>query len=94
MPSEVEAGLVKEDNMDRVAEWCGGRVEDIEFTRRGGSTFTKRLVIVPTNNGDAYAPIGHYVVKGSFDFYPCDPDTFADRWELIDDETVITDDKR
>lgn len=72
-PVEVEAMLVTKTNHAEVAAWCGGYV---------GGTATGR-VCVATINGGVYANEGHYVVKGPNDFYPCDPDTFASRWEQI-----------
>lgn len=73
-PTTVEAALVKDDNLARVAEWCGGK----PITQAG------RGVIVPTINGNTTAWVGHYIVKGVSDFYPCDPETFAARWERAD----------
>lgn len=70
-PVEVEAMLVTIANMKEVADWCGGTTQSTAVL----------CVQVPTGNGNAYAYIGHYVVRGPFDFYPCDPDTFAQRWE-------------
>lgn len=69
-PTEVVAVRVTEANLAAVTKWCGGKV-------------FRNSVQVPTINGDAYANVGHYVVKGPNDFYPCDPDTFASRWEAI-----------
>jgi hypothetical protein len=72
-PVEVDAVLVTESNLRGVASWCGGKMR----------TAAALSVGVPTVNGEAYAYVGHYVVRGPNDFYPCDPDTFASRWEAI-----------
>lgn len=73
-PAEVEAVLVTDDNTQAVADWCEG--EAITF---GGGP----AVWVHTINGEASAITGEYVVRGPNDFYPCDADTFAQRWEEI-----------
>lgn len=74
-PATVEAVVVRLTNREAVATWCGGRIGWVESVLNRG-------VFVPTNNGEAFAAFGHYVVKGVSDFYPCDPVTFDARWEL------------
>ena len=39
--------------------------------------------ICHTHNGDAWAEVGHYVIQepDGVGEYPCDPETFARRWE-------------
>lgn len=75
--TEIEAELVTADNREELANWCGGRVGWVETIFNIG-------VFVQTNNGETFAPLGHYIVKGVSDFYPCDPITFVSRWEPID----------
>lgn len=41
------------------------------------------IIRVRTNNGTACAKAGGWIIKGPSDFYPCDPDTFAKRWEPV-----------
>lgn len=43
-------------------------------------------LFVQTNNGPAEVRPGHYLIRGVDDFYPCDPETFATRWEEDEDE--------
>lgn len=75
---------MKDDNWHLVAEWCGGQgFRDVSFRHPDGSSELRSGVRVPTLNGWAMAFVGHYVVKGPNDFYPCDPDTFAARWERL-----------
>lgn len=38
---------------------------------------------VHTLNGSVELLPDHWLVKGPNDFYPCDPDTFAARWEEV-----------
>lgn len=71
-PASVQAVQVTIENLDEVAEWCGGRVAGAR-------------ILIDTNNGQAEAPVGHWVVKGISDFYPCDATTFAARWLKSDD---------
>jgi hypothetical protein len=77
-PTEVEAVQVTKENVGLVAAWCEGLVgsrPDVDEDRE--------YVVVPTINGAANALIGHFVIEGPNDFYPCDPDTFTARWEAI-----------
>lgn len=46
-------------------------------------------IVIPTNNGPAHVKPGHFIVKGISDFYPCDPVTFAARWEPADQPTAV-----
>lgn len=40
-------------------------------------------VMLPTNNGIAMVKPGHWAIRGPHDWYPCDPQTFGERWEPV-----------
>lgn len=83
-PTEVEAVQVTKENVGLVAAWCEGEVTERGAVQPDGSIRPEECVQVPTINGDALAFVGHYVVEGPNDYYPCDPDTFTARWEAIE----------
>lgn len=50
------------------------------------------VIRVRTNNGFAFAKAGDWIIKGPSDFYPCDAQTFAKRWEPVSEiETYLKD---
>lgn len=38
---------------------------------------------IETEHGGIWAKASHYIIKGPKDFYPCDKETFAERWEEV-----------
>ena len=42
-------------------------------------------VLCHTHNGDAWAEVGHYIIEepDGVGEYPCDPETFKRRWEIV-----------
>jgi hypothetical protein len=84
-PVVVQAGLVKADNLERVAEWCGGGVA-------WGPTAEAVGVVIQTLEGAMRADIGDYVIRGvKGEFYPCKPDIFEATYELVSDEDTKED---
>lgn len=79
VPSSIRAVLVTQENLHDVAKWCEG---DVGFEKLPNSMEIGSCVHVPTINGPANAFVGHYVIRGPNDFYPCDPDTFQNRWRI------------
>ena len=55
--------------------------EVVEFGEGDVSVDETNSVLVTTNNGVAELLPDHWLIKGVSDFYPCDPETFATRWQ-------------
>jgi len=72
-PIEMEAIRYTGDNYPEIKEFVGS--DDI-FRWDG-------TVTVTTNNGRVELKLGHFICKGKSDFYPCDPETFHSRWEVV-----------
>ena len=65
-------------------QWGGeGLSEIVEFTR--GKVKNHGLVlIIPTLEGDMYASLSDYIIKGvNGEFYPCKPNIFAKTYEEV-----------
>lgn len=71
-PCDIEAVQVTDDNMEDVANWCGGAFEKPYWIR------------VPTVHGYVPCAVGDWVAKGTHDFYPIDAEAFAERWEEVE----------
>lgn len=64
-PVEIDAMLLRTENVQAVADWCGGK----PGLHSG--------VVIHTLEGVMKADIGDYVIKGiKGEFYPCKPDIF------------------
>jgi hypothetical protein len=68
-----------------VVAWVNANGGEARYTGtadpgRGTDPYANRIA-VRTINGWAYAAPGHYVIRSAVDFYPCDPETFEQRWE-------------
>lgn len=71
----VEAVEVTEENMDKVADWCGGVVTR---HRKSGAS----VLEVPTHRGIMVAAPGFYIFKNEFGHYiPYTKETFLSRYE-------------
>ncbi|NQX77304.1 hypothetical protein [Gilvibacter sp.] len=45
----------------------------------------KGQLVIKTLEGEMRAPVGHYIIKGiKGEFYPCDPEIFAQTYESVD----------
>ena len=80
-PCEIEAMLF-EDSDESVSEL-------IEFTdgnfRPYGTPEHYKNALVKTLEGDMKAEIGDYIIRGlRGEFYPCKPDVFAKKYELVE----------
>ena len=65
-------------------QWNGENLSEIvEFTR--GKVKNHGLVlIIPTLEGDMYASLSDYIIKGvNGEFYPCKPNIFAKTYEEV-----------
>lgn len=76
----VEAVQLSADNVNEVAEWCGGlQVEEVDYDEGK----TKHVGInIPTLEGNKRASEGDFVVKGSRgDFYPVVAHVFTNTFD-------------
>jgi hypothetical protein len=47
---------------------------------------TSRGLKIPTLEGDVFASVGDYIIKGvEGEFYPCKPDIFEKTYEMVGD---------
>jgi hypothetical protein len=83
-PVVVEAmGPLDDGNADRIASWCGGKVQREHSPRERDSVST--TLLIPTLEGPMTANPGDYVIRGvQGEFYPCKPNIFAETYEATD----------
>lgn len=79
-PFVVQAVKVTEDNMDRVATWCGGTVETPEI----GPRFVKVGVNKPLNAKQTQAFVGTWVLKQAASFKVYTEKAFTSNFSLGD----------
>lgn len=90
-PVEIEAMPLTRENVDQVAQWCGGRVVHEESPRDRTDVYV--ALDIPTLEGTMRAqavdlsgrhPHGDVVIRGvQGEFYPCKPDIFAATYDQI-----------
>ncbi len=85
-PCEIEAIRWNGFNLEEVKEFVGKSLEyyicDTAFEVGKGRPFV--IVKIKTLEGDMYATEGDYIIKGlRGEFYPCKPDVFEKKYELI-----------
>lgn len=73
-PPEGEAVRLAGWNAPEVAEWCGGKVTDngVAFKNMSGRTVQAQTL--------------DFIVRWCGDFYAVDPDWFASRYVVVDDD--------
>lgn len=79
--ARVEAMLFRQetDSVDLAVRWANGPVHNLIFDDGWQ---------VKTLEGWVDLPYGHYLIKGTNgEFYPCDPDVFEKRWQLVCPDT-------
>jgi len=77
-PVIVEAYRVWTDNIDLVAEWCGGQVKGVKLP------INERCIDIQTLEGEIRVEIGDYIIKGvKGEFYPCKFEMFKMTYELV-----------
>ena len=71
----------------KAVQWDGSEQAFNDIMELGGSSIVAiraedgPLIRIHTNNGPADLYRDHWLIKGEFDCYPCDPQTFQKRWE-------------
>lgn len=80
--------FVKRPVRVHAVQWTGYNHKEIqEFTKnncewRGG--YTDRTLVIHTLEGDHYASVGDWIIRGvKGEYYPCKPDTFERTYEEI-----------
>jgi len=72
---EIEAEEVTEDNVEKLAQWCNGVVNNNDLT-------AEKSISIYTLEGIMSARVGDYLIKGvNGEFYPCKPDIFAKTYD-------------
>lgn len=78
-PVEIEAEEVTEDNVEKLAQWCNGVVNNNDLT-------AEKSISIYTLEGIMSARVGDYLIKGvNGEFYPCKPDIFAKTYDSTED---------
>ena len=65
-------------------KWNGENLSEIDEFTRGKVKNHESVLIIPTLEGDMYASLNDYIIKGiNGEFYPCKPDIFAKTYEEV-----------
>lgn len=72
-PVIIEAIQWNGENLSEINEFTKNEVENHEL-----------VLIIPTLEGDMYASLNDYIIKGvNGEFYPCKPDIFDKTYEEV-----------
>lgn len=99
-PVEIEARVVAADNLAEIASWCDGVSTDAmvwdydagayrhpDQSLMFGAQYRDRGVLIRTLEGDMFAGLGDYVIRGVHgEFYPCKPDIFAATYDPVEQQ--------
>lgn len=65
-------------------QWNGGNLSEIRDFMRSTVEAHGLVLIIPTLEGDMYASLNDYIIKGvNGEFYPCKPYIFAKTYEEV-----------
>lgn len=65
-------------------QWNGENLSEIDKFTQGKVKNHESVLIIPTLEGDMYASLNDYIIKGvNGEFYPCKPDIFAKTYEKV-----------
>ena len=65
-------------------QWNGENLSEIDQFTRGKVKNHGLVLIIPTLEGDMYASLSDYIIKGvNGEFYPCKPYIFAKTYEEV-----------
>ena len=65
-------------------QWNGENLSEIDEFTRGKVKNHESVLIIPTLEGDMYASLNDYIIKGvNGEFYPCKPNIFAKTYEEV-----------
>ena len=83
-PVTISAMRVSRENVQDVADWCGGLLDDFQMPIGPYYVLPCKAVSIPTLEGVMRAEPGDYVIRGVHgEFYPCKPDIFAETYEEV-----------
>ena len=72
-PVVIEAIQWTSDNLSEIDKFTKGKVKNHES-----------VLIIPTLEGEMYASLSNYIIKGvNGEFYPCKPDIFDKTYEEV-----------
>ena len=65
-------------------QWNGENLSEIDEFTRGKVKNNESVLIIQTLEGDMYASLNDYIIKGvNVEFYPCKPNIFAKTYEEV-----------
>lgn len=65
-------------------QWTGENLSEIDKFTQAKVKNHGLVLIIPTLEGDMYASLGDYIIKGvNGEFYPCKPSIFAKTYEEV-----------
>ena len=81
-PCEIEAIEFTRCNWDKIVEFTKGKAKYLTIVR---NPFAPAECLIDTLEGDMIATEGDFIIKGlRGEFYPCKPDIFKKKYELLD----------
>ncbi len=84
-PVEVNAVQWTGKNLSEILDFCPvAKHTIIDTAWEVGKGAPHILVKIPTLEGDHYASVGDYIIRGvKGEFYPCKPDIFEQTYEAV-----------
>lgn len=80
-PVVIQAVQFTGENYEEIEAWCGGNVFHVG-----------NEILIVTLEGTMTAPPGWWIIRGVVgEFYPCDPEVFAQTYEEMNDGLPRTD---
>lgn len=68
----------------KLFKWNGENLSEIDKFTKGKVKNHESVLIIPTLEGDMYASLSDYIIKGvNGEFYPCKPNIFAKTYEEV-----------
>lgn len=66
-------------------QWNGENLAEIDKFTQGKVKNHESVLIIPTLEGDMYASLNDYIIKGvKGEFYPCKPNIFLATYEEVE----------
>ena len=65
-------------------QWTSDNLSEIDKVTKGKVKNHESVLIIPTLEGEMYASLSDYIIKGvNGEFYPCKPDIFDKTYEEV-----------
>lgn len=86
-PCEIEALQYTGDNVEEIIEFTEHQAYGgLKPKRNGDHLWASWGLFIKTLEGDMEASVGDYIIRGlRGEYYPCKPDVFIKKYELIED---------